>query len=79
VSKTKSATPTFEDALAELEQLVQRLEKGDLTLEASLAAFERGVELTRTCEKVLKDAELKVQILSRQDREAPLEPFPSED
>lgn len=79
MSKTKSATPTFEDALAELEQLVQRLEKGDLTLEASLAAFERGVELTRTCEKVLKDAELKVQILSRQDREAPLEPFPSED
>jgi exodeoxyribonuclease VII small subunit len=54
----------FEAALDELEQLVERMEAGDLTLEQSLAAFERGVALTRDCQKALKEAELRVQALT---------------
>ena len=57
----------FEAALAELEQLVDQMEGGDLTLEASLAAFERGVKLTRQCQAALRNAELKVQKLTQND------------
>ena len=55
----------FEKALAELEQLVETMEKGELTLEESLQHFERGVTLTRTCQQALADAEQKVRILTR--------------
>jgi len=63
---TESA-PNFETALEELEQLVERMETGDLSLEESLKAFERGVVLTRDCQKALKDAELRVQALTQTD------------
>ena len=53
----------FEKALAELESLVEKMEKGDLGLEESLKHFERGIALTRACQKALSDAEQKVQIL----------------
>lgn len=56
----------FERAMAELEQLVEKLEKGDLPLEESLAAFERGVALTRTCQASLRQAEQKVEMLLQQ-------------
>jgi exodeoxyribonuclease VII small subunit len=55
--------PDFERAMAELEQLVEQLEKGDLPLEESLAAFERGVALTRSCQTALRQAEQKVELL----------------
>ena len=55
----------FEKSLAELEQLVETMEKGDLTLEESLKQFERGVSLTRACQKALAHAEQKVKILIR--------------
>ena len=55
---------SFEDALAELEGLVEKMETGDLSLEESLAAFERGVKLTRRCQSALKAAELKVKVLT---------------
>ena len=55
---------TFEAAMAELEQLVEKMEDGDLTLDQSLQAFERGVALTRLCQIELKNAELKVQQLN---------------
>lgn len=54
----------FEAALEELEDLVARMEAGDLSLEASLAAFERGVKLTRHCQTALRSAELKVKQLT---------------
>lgn len=54
----------FEAALEELEQLVARMEAGDMTLEGSLAAFERGVQLTRHCQAALRSAELKVKQLT---------------
>lgn len=53
----------FESTLDELENLVEKMESGDLSLEASLEAFERGVKLTRDCQSTLKNAELRIQTL----------------
>ncbi len=53
----------FEAALAELEQLVARMEGGDLPLDEALKGFERGVQLTRECQTALQAAQQKVQIL----------------
>lgn len=77
MSKKKSAA-LFEDALAELEQLVNRLEQGDISLEESLKSFERGVILTRTCQQALQEAEQKVQILIEKNGTQTLEPFTDE-
>ena len=55
---------TFEAALAELEELVEKMETGELSLDESLSAFERGVKLTRHCQAELKAAELKVKVLT---------------
>jgi len=57
----------FEAALAELEALVARMEAGELSLEESLTAFERGVKLTRHCQAALKNAELKVKVLTEEN------------
>ena len=54
----------FETALAQLEQLVQKLESGDLSLAASLQEYERGVQLTRVCQQALKQAEQRVQLVN---------------
>ncbi len=75
VPKTSSKTPSFEQAMAELESLVETMEQGDLSLEESLKSFERGVHLTRTCQQVLKEAEQKIQILSSNTTDAELESF----
>lgn len=71
------AKQPFEAALAELESVVESLERGELSLEESLQTFERGVELTRTCQEALKQAEQKIQILSKKDSDSGLEPFNS--
>lgn len=77
--RSKPAEPLhFEQALAELEQLVERMEHGELTLEQSLQDFERGIELTRLCQEALKSAEQKVQILTQRDGGESLEPFTPE-
>ena len=55
---------SFEDALQELQTLVDAMEKGDISLEQSLQAFERGVELTKFCQTALFRAEQKVQQLN---------------
>ena len=75
MTRQKSATPDFEAALAELEQIVERLEQGELSLEESLRQFERGVELTRSCQKSLRQAEQKISILSRGPDGETIEPF----
>lgn len=64
MAKNKTQPLSFENALAELESLVEQLEQGDISLEDSLKRFERGIELTRTCQKALADAEQKVHILT---------------
>lgn len=56
---------SFEDQLKSLEAIVDSLEKGELPLEESLAQFEKGVKLTRDCQKLLDNAEQKVAILSQ--------------
>ena len=68
-------TPDFEEALAELETLVARLEGGDLPLDEALKTFERGVELTRHCQASLKSAQQKVDILLKRGSGADIEPF----
>jgi exodeoxyribonuclease VII small subunit len=65
----------FEQALAELESLVQRLERGDLPLDEALKHFERGVALTRLCQTSLKSAQQKVEILLKQGSEPAVAPF----
>jgi exodeoxyribonuclease VII small subunit len=63
VPPTKSRTPDFEKALSELEAVVERLEHGELPLEEALKQFEKGIELARSCQSALKQAEQKVEIL----------------
>jgi len=62
-AKKKKKTSDFESTLTELESLVDEMEHGDISLEDSLKKFERGIELTRTCQKALQDAEQKVRML----------------
>ncbi|MDX9873438.1 MAG: exodeoxyribonuclease VII small subunit [Spongiibacteraceae bacterium] len=71
----KSKKPLdFERALGELESLVQSMESGDMTLEESLQAFERGIRLTRECQQALASAEQKVELLlSEQGATAPFD------
>ncbi|MCI0400901.1 MAG: exodeoxyribonuclease VII small subunit [Gammaproteobacteria bacterium] len=77
--KEKRSSFHFERALGELEKLVEKMEGGDLTLEESLKCFERGIELTKACQKALADAEQKVQILLEKDGKAELQPFNPDD
>ena len=71
--------PDFEKSLAELEALVERLEDGDLSLEESLSAFEKGVKLTQECQQALADAQQRVQVLMQQDGGARLVPMAGDD
>ncbi len=76
---TEPSAFDFEKSLEELEQLVSDMEQGDLTLEQSLKEFERGVELTRHCQKALQEAEQKVEILLQKSTDSELSPFASDD
>lgn len=64
--KTKDKL-NLEQALEELNTLVEKMEQGELNLEEALKDFERGVVLTRYCQKLLTEAEQKVQILMQQE------------
>ena len=59
-----SSPENFESAMGQLETLVSKMESGDLSLEESLEAFEKGVHLTRFCQDQLQKAELKIQELN---------------
>ena len=59
-----SSPESFESAMGQLETLVSKMESGDLSLEESLEAFEKGVHLTRFCQDQLQKAELKIQELN---------------
>jgi exodeoxyribonuclease VII small subunit len=81
---SEKAEPTieslsFEAALAELEAIVQRLERGQLDLEASIGAYERGTALRRHCATKLEEARLRVEkITFEKDGKAQLEPVADE-
>ncbi|MDZ7736996.1 MAG: exodeoxyribonuclease VII small subunit [Gammaproteobacteria bacterium] len=68
----------FEKALKELEQLVEKMEEGELSLEESLKHFERGIALTRACQQALQSAEQKVQILLNEGDKQNLAAFDSQ-
>ena len=71
----------FEDALTELETVVQDLERGDITLDQSLARYERGVALLKDCFSQLKQAEAKIRELTGVDENGQpvLEPFAADE
>jgi len=64
-NQTDVAALPFEKALAELESIVQRLEKGDVALEESIQIYERGEALKRRCETLLREAEARVEKITR--------------
>jgi len=63
VSNQDKQELSFEQALQGLTSMVEKLESGQLSLEESVKAFEEGVKLTRQCEKLLDDAEQRLQVL----------------
>ena len=65
---TDADTPTFEAALKKLEEIVQRLEKGELPLEESLRLYEEGIRLSRYCHGKLEEAEGKIEMLVKDAR-----------
>lgn len=69
----------FEDALRELEDIVKRLESGDLPLEESLKIFEEGVTLSRYCFQKLEEAEKRVSILMKDEGGMRREPFEADE
>jgi exodeoxyribonuclease VII small subunit len=74
VSET-SPVAHFEQSLDELELLVEKMEHGEMSLEESLAAYERGVGLYRRCQAALEQAELRVRLLSDPEQPDSAEPF----
>jgi exodeoxyribonuclease VII small subunit len=79
MTRSDTPAPDFEKSLQELEQLVARLERGDLPLAESLALFEQGVALTRTCHGALAQAQQKVSVLLQQGGQAAPVPFDAAD
>ncbi|MFV8571793.1 exodeoxyribonuclease VII small subunit [Marinobacter sp. SBS5] len=78
--KDKTSIADFEKSLDELEKLVRDLEQGELPLEQSLAAFERGIKLTRECQSALKSAEQRVeQLIQNSDGSLETRPFSADD
>jgi exodeoxyribonuclease VII small subunit len=71
----KSPPASFETAMAELEALVEKMDSGQLPLEESLSAYQRGVELLKYCEKLLADAQQRVRVLE----DGALKDLPSDD
>ena len=70
-----SPVADFENSMQALEDLVARMETGEMSLEESLAAYERGVGLYRRCQTALEQAELRVRLLSDPQDPASAEPF----
>ena len=74
-----SPVADFETSLDQLEQLVEKMEHGEMSLEESLAAYERGVGLYRKCQTALEQAELRVRLLSDPEDPSTAEPFATPD
>jgi exodeoxyribonuclease VII small subunit len=75
MTKRELSLSKLEETLEDLEQLVARLEEGEMPLNQAVKEFERGIKLTRQCQSVLKDAEQKIEILlANADEPEPFEP-----
>ena len=79
MAKKSPGNPNFETSLKELETLVEKMEQGELSLEESLSHFERGVQLSRSCQQALKAAGQKVEILMKKNGQEEITSFDSED
>ena len=79
VAARKRNTVDFERSLEELEKLVERMEEGELSLEDSLAHYERGIRLGRSCERALDEAEQRIQVLTEKDGQSELTLFEAHD
>ena len=77
VDTESSPVANFEASLDALEQLVEKMEHGDMSLEDSLAAYERGVGLYRRCQQALEQAELRVRLLTDPQQPDSATPFPA--
>ena len=78
--KMEEKQPKFEDALKELEGIIEELESGELTLDESLERYERGIKALTACRKILGEAEKKIQLLLRtSEGELKTEPFEAEE
>ena len=75
----KKTVDDFETSLQALENIVSKMEQGTLSLEQSLEAFEQGVQLTRTCQTTLKEAEQRVLKLTQKDENYSLNPLNTEE
>lgn len=73
------ATSNFEKNMSDLENIVTKLEKGDLNLDESISKFEEGIKISKQCNKILEDAEKKITILLEKDGEVKEENFVSEE
>ena len=78
LDKDKPSERSYEEAVTRLEEIVQRLENGDLTLEESLILFEEGIGLARYCSQKLDAAEGRLEILLGNSKEPKLAPFKME-
>lgn len=82
--KAKLAVGDLESSLKEINELIEKMEQGNLTLEQSLGYFEHGITLIKNCQKILREAEQKVQILiqnsnNTEETEEELKPYVSEE
>jgi exodeoxyribonuclease VII small subunit len=73
------AKEKFEEALGRLEDIVKKMEAGDMTLEESLKSFEDGIKLARLCSRKLDEAERRVEILLKQEEGLVIKPFKVEE
>ena len=73
------AEEKFEDALAKLEEIVRKMESGDLTLDESLKAFEEGIRLSRLCAAKLDETERRVEVLLKTEEGFDAKPFKEKD
>lgn len=70
----KAKEKTFEESLVQLEEIVQRLERGDVPLEEALAAFQEGMTLSKQCQDTLEKAEKTLtKIMTENNEEIPFE------
>ena len=73
------AKEKFEEALGKLEDIVKKMEAGDMSLEESLKAFEEGIKLARLCSRKLDEAERRVEMLLKQEDEVVIKSFQVEE
>lgn len=72
-------TKNFEASMKELEEIAEKLSGGDISLDESIKLFENGMKLSKSCQKILEDAEKKVNILLEKDSGIEKQPFESEE